>query len=138
MKPGLPKDGNENGSAFVFSDPDKVKEAITALAGETEVQEFSDILSAAGIKGMTESEKQKLWFTIQGANMIPIEDYANSGNKETYTFPSIWHIGDPIGELDLMLSMMTSPKVLPGVTTKKWEQSTRDSHGTEKSIGTCC
>ena len=129
---GLPKDGNENGSAFVFSDPDKVKEAITALAEETEVQEFSDILSAAGIKGMTESEKQKLWFTIQGANMIPIEDYANSGNKETYTFPSIWHIGDPIGELDLMLSMMTSPKVLPGVTTKKWEQSTRDSHGTEK------
>ena len=129
---GLPKDGNENGSAFVFSDPDKVKEAIIALAEETEVREFSNILSAAGIQGMTESEKQKLWFTIQGANMIPIEDYANSGNKDTYTFPSIWRIGDPIGDLDIMLSMMTSPIVLPGVTTKKWELTTRNSHGGEK------
>ena len=41
-----PKDGDKNGSAFIFADPDKIKEAITALAEETGVQEFLDILTA--------------------------------------------------------------------------------------------
>lgn len=31
-----------------------------------------------------------------------------------------------------MLSFMTSPKILPGITTKKWEMATRDTNGTEK------
>lgn len=127
-----PKDGNKNGSAFIFADPDSIKEALTALAEETNVEEFSDILSAAGINFLSESEKHKLWFSIQGANIIPIEEFANTGNKEKYTFPSIWKLGDPIGSLDIMLSFMTSPKILPGITTKKWELATRDSRGSEK------
>lgn len=127
-----PKDGDKNGSAFIFADPDKIKEAITALAEETGVQEFLDILTAAGIQFMSESEKHKLWFSIQGANIIPIEECSFSGNKEKYTFPSTWRVGDPIGDLDFMLSFMTSPKILPGITTKKWELATRDTRGSEK------
>ena len=34
---GRPKDGDEHGNAFVFADPDKVKEAIEVLAEETSV-----------------------------------------------------------------------------------------------------
>lgn len=132
ITPVKTKDGDKNGSAFIFADPDKIKEAITVLAEETDVQEFSDILSAAGIQFPTESEKHKLWFAIQGANIIPIEEYANSGNKEEYTFPSIWRLGDPIDTLDIMLSFQTSPKILPGITTKKWEKSTNDIDGIEK------
>lgn len=127
-----PKDGDKDGSAFVFADPDSIKEALTALAEETNVEEFSDILSAAGVKFLSESEKHKLWFSIQGASIIPIEEYADTGNKEKYTFPSTWRVGDPIGSLDIMLSFMTSPKILPGITTKKWELATRDSRGSEK------
>lgn len=127
-----PKDGDKNGSAFIFADLDNIKEALTALAEETNVEEFSDILSASGIKFLSESEKHKLWFSIQSANIIPIEEYANTGNKEKYTFPSTWRFGDPIGSIDIMLSFMTSPKILPGITTKKWELATRDTRGIEK------
>ena len=127
-----PKDGDKNGSAFIFADLDNIKEALTALAEETNVEEFSDILSASGIKFLSESEKLKLWFSIQSANIIPIEEYANTGNKEKYTFPSTWRFGDPIGSIDIMLSFMTSPKILPGITTKKWELATRDTRGIEK------
>ena len=127
-----PKDGDKNGSAFIFADLDNIKEALTALAEETNVEEFSDILSAAGIKFLSESERHKLWFSIQSANIIPIEEYANTGNKEKYTFPSTWRFGDPIDSIDIMLSFMTSPKILPGITTKKWELATRDTRGSEK------
>ena len=127
-----PKDGDKNGSAFIFADLDNIKEALAALAEETNIEEFSDILSAAGIKFLSKSERHKLWFSIQSANIIPIEEYANTGNKEKYTFPSTWRFGDPIGSIDIMLSFMTSPKILPGITTKKWELATRDTRGIEK------
>lgn len=127
-----PKDGDKNGSAFIFADLDNIKEALAALAEETNIEEFSDILSAAGIKFLSKSERYKLWFSIQSANIIPIEEYANTGNKEKYTFPSTWRFGDPIDSIDIMLSFMTSPKILPGITTKKWELATRDTRGLEK------
>ncbi|WP_458458200.1 VWA domain-containing protein, partial [Pseudobutyrivibrio sp.] len=129
---GRPKDGNSNGSAFVFADPKKIKEAIEALAEETNVKQFSQILSIAGIGGMTETQKEKLWFSIRGAGIIPIEEYSNDGSKDAYTYPSAWRIGDPIDELDLMLSFMTSPRIIPGMTTKKWEKSTKNVDGVEK------
>ena len=129
---GRPKDGNSYGSAFVFADPDKIKEAIEALAEETSVKQFSQILSIVGIGGLTEAQKEKLWFTIHGAGIIPIEEYSNSGSKDEYTYPSTWRIGDPVDDMDLMLSFMTSPRIIPGMTTKKWEKSTNDIDGVEK------
>ncbi|MBE6248910.1 MAG: VWA domain-containing protein [Prevotella sp.] len=129
---GRPKDGNSNGSAFVFADPDKIKEAIEALAEETNVKQFSQILSIVGIGGMTEAQKEKLWFTINGAGIIPIEEYSLAGSKDAYTYPSAWRIGDPVDDLDLMLSFMTSPRIIPGLTTKKWEKSINDIEGVEK------
>ena len=129
---GRPKDGNSNGSAFVFADPDKIKEAIEALAEETNIKQFSQILSIVGIGGMTEAQKEKLWFSIHGAGIIPIEEYSNNGSKDAYTYPSAWRIGDPVDDLDLMLSLMTSPRIIPGMTTKKWEKSTNDIDGVEK------
>ena len=129
---GRPKDGSSNGSAFIFAEPDKIKEAIEALAEETNVKQFSQILSIAGIGGMTEAQKEKLWFSINGAGIIPIEEYSNNGSKDAYTYPSAWRIGDPVDDLDLMLSFMTSPRIIPGMTTKKWEKSTNDVDGVEK------
>ncbi len=129
---GRPKDGNSNGSAFVFADPDKIKEAIEALAEETNIKQFSQILSIVGIGGMTEAQKEKLWFSIHGAGSIPIEEYSNNGSKDAYTYPSTWRVGDPVDDLDLMLSLMTSPRIIPGMTTKKWEKSTNDIDGVEK------
>ena len=128
---GRPKDGDEHGNAFVFAGPDKVKEAIEVLAEETSVEEFIDLLAIAGIIGMSDKQKGVLWFNVQSANIIPIVEFSNTGNKSSYTYPSVWRIGDPIEELDLMLTYMTSPRLIPGMTTKKWEYVSNDDNGTE-------
>lgn len=130
---GKPKDGSENGSAFVFADPDKVKEAIETFAQESNLQDFVDILSLAGFGGMTKAAMEKLWFCLQSADMIPIEEYTNTGNKDSYSYPAPWKIGDSIEDMDLMLSFMTSPIILPGITTKKWEMTTNSQQGIEKN-----
>ena len=128
---GRPKDGDEHGNAFIFADPDKVKEAIEVLAEETSVEEFIDLLTIAGIINMSEKQKEALWFNVQSANMIPIVETSNTGNKSSYAYPSTWRIGDPIEELELMLTYMTSPRLIPGITTKKWEYVSNDEKGTE-------
>jgi len=76
-------------------------------------------------------QKGVLWFNVQSANIIPIVEFSNTGNKSSYTYPSVWRIGDPIEELDLMLTYMTSPRLIPGMTTKKWGYVSNDDNGTE-------
>ena len=127
-----PKDKSENGSAFVFADPDKIKEAIEALAHETELNEFVDLLGIAGLGGLSCKDREKLWFIAQSSDIIPIEEETNTGNPINYSYPNTWRIGDPIESLDLVLSYITSPILIPGITTKKWERITTESHGSEK------
>ena len=127
-----PKDKSENGSAFVFADPDKIKEAIEALAHETELNEFVDLLGIAGLGGLSFKDREKLWFIAQSSDIIPIEEETNTGNPINYSYPNTWRIGDSIESLDLILSYITSPKLIPGITTKKWERITTESHGSEK------
>ena len=129
-----PKDKSENGSAFVFADPDKIKEAIEALAHETELNEFVDLLGIAGLGGLSCKDREKLWFIAQSSDIIPIEEVTNTGNPINYSYPNTWRIGDPIESLDLILSYITSPKLIPGITTKKWERITTESHGSEKKL----
>ena len=126
------KDGDKNGSAFVFADPDKVKEALEILAGETQIDEFIQILDIAGIGGLSKKDKERIWFVVQSANMIPIESFSNTGSKSTYSYPSMWRLGDAVEDLDIMLSLMNSPMMIPGITTKKWDMSTNEIHGVEK------
>ena len=80
---------------------------------------------------MSDKQKGVLWFNVQSANIIPIVEFSNTGNKSSYTYPSVWRIGDPIEELDLMLTYMTSPRLIPGMTTKKWGYVSNDDNGTE-------
>lgn len=127
-----PKDKSENGSAFVFADPDKIKEAIEALAHETELNEFVDLLGIAGLGGLSFKDREKLWFIAQSSDIIPIEEETNTGNPINYSYPNTWRIGDPIESLDLVLSYITSPILIPGITTKKWERITTESHCSEK------
>ena len=127
-----PKDKSENGSAFVFADPDKIKEAIEALAHETELNEFVDLLGIAGLGGLSFKDREKLWFIAQSSDIIPIEEETNTGNPINYSYPNTWRIGDPIESLDLVLSYITSPILIPVITTKKWERITTESHGSEK------
>ena len=47
--------------------------------------------------------------------------------KEKKTFymetPATWNINDPTEELDVVLSLSSFPKMIPGITTKKWDKT---------------
>ena len=126
------KDSQENGSQFVFQSPDKIKEALIQLAQEASLEQFSQILMAAGLSSLTEKEKQKIWFEAQNTDIIPIIEQSPKGSNDNYSYPTSWKLGDPLEEMDMMLSFSTSPVIIPGVTTKKWVQNPVFSAGSEK------
>jgi hypothetical protein len=116
------KDDSNDEGQLIFQDPDKVKSAINQLAQETSIDEFELILNISGIKLKDKKEKKKIWFEQNNVDAIPIFSKKSKGSKNDMSYPSTWKIGDPIEELDMLLSLQTSPKILPGITTKKWEQ----------------
>lgn len=126
------KDSQQHGSQFIFQSPDKVQDALAELAQETSIQTFNQILSAAGFSTLTDKAKEKIWFEVQSAEMIPIEETAPVGSNDNYSYPTSWKLGDPVEDIDMMLTFATSPIFIPGVTTKKWEQNSVFNYGTEK------
>lgn len=126
------KDSQENGSQFVFQSPDKIKQALIQLAQEASLEQFGQILSAAGISSLTEKEKQKIWFDAQNTDIIPIIEKSPKGSNDNYSYPTSWKLGDPLEEMDMMLSFSTSPVIIPGITTKKWVQNPVYSAESEK------
>jgi hypothetical protein len=126
------KDSQDSGSQFVFQSPDKIKEALIQFAQEATLEQFSQVLSAAGLSTLSEKEKHKIWFDAQNADIIPIIEQSPKGSNDNYSYPTSWKLGDPIEEMDMMLSFSTSPVIIPGVTTKKWVQNPVFSAGSEK------
>lgn len=126
------RDSQENGSQFIFQSPDKIKEVLIKFAQEAALDLFNQVLSAAGISSLSEKEKQKIWFDAQNADIIPIIEETLKGSHDNYSFPASWKLGDPIEEIDMMLSFLTSPVIIPGITTKKWIQNPVFSAGSEK------
>lgn len=126
------KDSQQNGSQFIFQSPDKIKEALIQLAQEASLAQFSLILSAAGLSELSEKEKHKIWFDAQNTDIIPIIEQSPKGSNDNYSYPTTWKLGDPLEEMDMMLSFSTSPVIIPGVTTKKWVRNPVFSSGSEK------
>lgn len=127
------KDSQEGGSQFLFQSPDKIKEALQQLAEETSIEQFSQVVSAAGISSLSEKDKQKIWFEAQNADVIPILEKSPIGIDDNYSYPTTWKLGDPIEELDMMLSFTMSPIIIPGITTKKWVKNTSKYKGIENN-----
>lgn len=126
------KDSQQHGGQFIFQSPDKVQEALAEIAQETSMQMFSQILSTAGFSSLSKKDKEKMWFEAQSADMIPIDEEAPIGSNDNYSYPTTWKLGDPIEDIDMMLTFANSPVFIPGVTTKKWEQNSVFNYGTEK------
>lgn len=127
------KDSQVEGSNFIFQSPDKIAHAIEQFAQEAGLEEFQQIIDMAGIKDLSISDKQRIWFEAQNINEIEIPDSTFSGAQDIYMYPEVWKIGDPIEEIDIMLTYTVSPVIIPGVTTKKWSKNPVFKGGAQKS-----
>lgn len=128
------KDSNQEGSTFIFSTPENIKSALDQFAQEVTLEQFQEVLEMTGIKDLSDIEKKRIWFDAQNVGEIGLPVIIPKGSNDSYSYPDIWKMGDAIEELDLMLTYSTSPKILPGITTKKWSKNNVYNQGVEKSL----
>jgi len=66
----------------------------------------------------------RYWYRKRARGKIEIHLlYKEKRKKSSIQTPTTWHIGYPPEELDIVLSLSSFPKMLPNVTTKKWDRS---------------
>ena len=127
------KDSQAEGSNFIFQSPDKIAHAIQQFAQEAGLEEFQQIIDMAGIKDLSLSDKKRIWFEAQNIREIEIPNTTFNGSQDVYMYPETWKIGDPIEDIDIMLTYTVSPIIIPGVTTKKWSKNPVFKGGVQKS-----
>jgi hypothetical protein len=125
------KNSQAAGNEFIFQSPDKIKEALEQFAQETTLEQFAQVLAATDVPTLSDKEIKKIWFDAQNADEIPISEQTPVGSNANYSYPASWRLGDPIEEMDMMLSFATSPVIIPGITTKKWIQNPVFNYGSE-------
>ncbi len=125
------KESQTQGSQFIFESPEKIIDAINQLAQESSLSDFIQVLQASNIK-LDEKEKEMIWFKAQNSEVIPISDSVPIGSNDNYSYPATWRIGDQIEDLDFVLSFSVSPKLIPGLSTKKWVKNPVFNYGIDK------
>lgn len=97
------------------------------------LKDFVDAARAAGLAS-GETEILRAWYRAK-ANMrikVKIRSTRRRG-AELQVYPDVWRIEDPVEELDIPLSFQTFPKLIPGVTTKKWVKASGEVAGGEEA-----
>jgi hypothetical protein len=126
------KNGAKGEADTILSDPDKIKDAINQLAQETEIDDFIKILDAAGVKQLSDAEREMAWFEAQSVEEIPLYSNLTTASNDEMSYPSTWRLEDPVEELDMLLTLQSIPRVIPGISTKKWQKE----HTQNKNVET--
>ncbi|MHA2001776.1 MAG: vWA domain-containing protein [Promethearchaeota archaeon] len=96
------------------------RDAIEELASEIDYSTFRDILS---LNGFANSMKNMAsWYRGQAKNLLQIRIMQRKPSGLIPMYPVVWRMGDPIEEMDPILTMLTSPVIIPNITTRKWHR----------------
>ncbi|MEM1658342.1 MAG: hypothetical protein QXX87_02160 [Candidatus Jordarchaeales archaeon] len=91
------------------------------------VEEFVETIRAARLNKNTR-EILRAWYRAKAKLRIKVKISSVRRRKEdVQVYPDVWRIEDPLEELDIPLSLQCFPKLIPGLTTKKWVKSSSET-----------
>ncbi len=83
--------------------------------------EFGRFQAVAQLYGINDSrEKQAIWYRSQAKNLLKFEITIQKPGGSIPVSIEKWRLGDPLEDLDIVQSLISSPILIPNVTTKKW------------------
>lgn len=108
---------------LLYGDISEIQSALNEFAQELSFDEFNSLLGSLKFQNESEVKFEKYWFEARSIKIkqLPFK----SGVKETANIdhPITWNPGDPVSDIDMLLTIQTSPVIIPGTTTKKWLHS---------------
>ncbi|MFX0098995.1 MAG: hypothetical protein ACFFCS_05395 [Candidatus Hodarchaeota archaeon] len=99
---------------------DNSEKILGELAKESDT--FGDFGGPAVALGLVRKEHAlATWYRNRSAGLINVEIIEETLTGSLPVSPATWRLGDPLESLDLTLTLLNSPVIIPNLTTRRWE-----------------
>lgn len=110
----------KNSDKLKETSEDELRKKAEIFARDTSYSEFGAPANQAGI--LVDKNPLATWYRGLAKNLIEIKIYEEKHGGEMPVYPELWRIGEPIDQLDIIQTLLTSPLIIPNITTKKWSK----------------
>lgn len=111
-----------SGGKFTEAKKDKIAEIVYKKTSGEPYASAASLYST--ISPDSPKEAARYWYRSRSANIMELKlEKKEKKEKIKYqALPEDWRLGDPVEELDVLLSLSSFPLLIPNLTTKKWKE----------------
>ncbi|MFX1574397.1 MAG: hypothetical protein ACFFB0_16780 [Promethearchaeota archaeon] len=109
---------NKNSDKLKEGNDDELRQKAEEFAKDIPYSEFGGPAQQAGI--LIDGSPLATWYRGLAKNLIEIKIFEEKPGGVLPVYPEVWHIGDRMDELDIVQTLLTSPIIIPNMTTRKW------------------
>ncbi len=121
---------NKNSDKLKEDNEDELRQKAEEFAKDIPYSEFGGPARQAGI--LVDGSPLATWYRGLAKNLIEIKIYEEKPGGQLPIYPEVWRLGDRMEELDIVQTLLTSPVIIPNVTTRKWAFREGPGHHVEK------
>jgi uncharacterized protein YegL len=123
---------NKNLDKLKEDNDEELRQKAEEFARETSYSNFGAPAGQAGL--LIDGNPLATWYRGLAKDLIRIKIFEEKPGGQLPIFPEVWHLGDPLEELDIVQTILNSPVIIPNITTRKWVKNYGKGHLTEKQI----
>ena len=109
---------NKNGDKLKEDNEDEMRQKAEEFAKDTPFSEFGAPAGQAGL--FVDGNPLATWYRGLAKDLIEIRIFEEKPGGQMPIYPEVWRLGDPIEDLDILQTCLTSPIIIPNMTTRKW------------------
>ena len=109
-----------------------IENAAEEIAQDIDYKTFLDVLNLYGMNSL--NEKLGIWYRSRAKNLLRFNFFESKPSGAIPIYPETWRIGDPLEELDPVQTLLTSPTIIPNITTRKWSHQDGPSQRISKEL----
>jgi len=122
----------KNSDKIKETSEEELRKKAEIFARETPYSEFGAPAKQAGL--LVDKNPLATWYRGLAKNLIEIRIYEEKYGGKVPIYPEPWRIGEPIDQLDITQTILTSPVIIPNITTRKWSKKEGLGFLSEKKI----
>ncbi|TES94702.1 MAG: VWA domain-containing protein [Promethearchaeota archaeon] len=123
---------NKNLDKLKEDNDEELRQKAEEFAKETPYSNFGAPAGQAGI--LIDGNPLATWYRGLAKDIIEIKIFEEKPGGQLPIFPEVWHLGDPLEDLDIVQTILNSPVIIPNITTRKWVKNYGKGHLIEKQI----
>ena len=123
---------NKNLDKMKEDNDEELRQKAEEFAKETPYSEYGAPAGQAGL--LIDGNPLTTWYRGLAKDLIKIKIFEEKSGGQLPIYPEVWRIGEPLEDLDVVQTILSSPVIIPNITTRKWLKKFGKGHLIEKQI----